>query len=159
MPYRKCTKYQIINMYEYVGPKFDPFINGVVWKMSTCCIIETIETSHGGYPFFLEGFNSSSSWVLMKYGQEVAWYILYKTVCSKLWLKCPIFIDGIRILGGHKILVNFADECEWFLQRGKGSDPCGRPLHKYNESKSFPMMCKISIFLEFTSCTASSRLI
>ena len=170
MPHRKSTNYQVINMREYVAPNFesngprnklsiDPFINRCVWKMSTYYIIETIEIWHGGYPFVLRRLqNSSSYWVLMKYGQEVVGYILHQTICRNLWLKCLIFIDGIRILGCHKILVNFADEYEWLLQRGRVLTPVD--VHSTNTMKAnhcLSMICKVSIFLEFVSYTASSR--
>ena len=43
--------------------------------------------------------------------------------------------------------------------KGEGSDPCGRPLLKYNESKYCLSIYKTSIFLEFVSYTASLRLV
>ena len=59
---------------------------------------------------------------------------IYQLIYRNWLLKCSIFTDDIRILGGHKILANVVDRWEWFLQRGSVLTLFDD--HKYNKSKS-----------------------
>lgn len=40
---------------------------------------------------------------------------MYQLINWKFRLKCPNFTDGMRILGGYKILANFEDRWESLL--------------------------------------------